>query len=54
MTLGRTILSNISISENAIVGAGSVITKDLAPNSIVAGSPAKVVRHLEQTVEVSK
>jgi len=51
---GATILSNISIGENAIVGAGSVVTKDVAPNSIVAGNPAKVLRYLEQTVEVTK
>ena len=51
---GATILSNISIGENAIVGAGSVVTKDVAPNSIVAGNPAKVLRYIEQTVEVTK
>ena len=51
---GATILSNISIGENAIVGAGSVVTKDVAPNSIVAGNPAKVLRYIEETVEVTK
>jgi acetyltransferase-like isoleucine patch superfamily enzyme len=48
---GATILSNTKIGENAIVGAGSVVTKDVPPNSIVAGNPAKVLRYLEQTVE---
>ena len=48
---GATILSNISIGENAIVGAGSVVTKDIPANSIVAGNPAKVLRYIEQTVE---
>ena len=48
---GATILSNINIGENAIVGAGSVITKDVPPNSIVAGNPAKVLRYIEQTAE---
>jgi len=38
---GATILSNISIGENAIVGAGSVVTKDVPDNAIVAGNPAK-------------
>ena len=47
---GATILSNISVGENAIVGAGSVVTKDVPPNSIVAGNPAKVLRYIEQTV----
>ena len=48
---GSTILSNITIGENAIVGAGSVVTKDVPPNSIVAGNPAKLLRHLEQPLE---
>ena len=48
---GSTILSRVTVGENAIVGAGSVVTKDVSPNTIVAGNPAKVLRHLEQTVE---
>jgi acetyltransferase-like isoleucine patch superfamily enzyme len=48
---GVTILSNISIGENAIVGAGSVVTKDVPPNAIVAGNPARVLRYIEQNVE---
>ena len=48
---GATILSNISVGENAIVGAGSVVTKDVPRNAIVAGNPAKVLRMLEPTVE---
>jgi len=51
---GATILSNTTVGENAIVGAGSVVTKDVPPNSIVAGNPAKVLRYIEQTAEVSK
>jgi acetyltransferase-like isoleucine patch superfamily enzyme len=51
---GATILSNIIIGENAIVGAGSVVTKDVPPNSIVAGNPAKLLRHIEPTMEVIK
>jgi len=50
---GATILSNVTIGENAIVGAGSVVTKDVAPNSIVAGNPAKLLRHIEETIEAS-
>ena len=49
---GATILSNISIGENAIVGAGSVVTKDVAPNSIVAGNPARLLRYVEQSQEI--
>jgi len=51
---GATILSNVTVGENAIVGAGSVVTKDVPPNSIVAGNPAKFLRHIEQKVEASK
>jgi acetyltransferase-like isoleucine patch superfamily enzyme len=36
-----TILCGITIGENAIVGAGSVVTKNVPPNSTVAGVPAK-------------
>jgi acetyltransferase-like isoleucine patch superfamily enzyme len=43
---GSTILSNVVIGENAIVGAGSVVTRDVPPNTIVAGNPAKVLREI--------
>jgi acetyltransferase-like isoleucine patch superfamily enzyme len=48
---GATILSNVHIAENAIVGAGSVVTKDVPANAIVAGNPAKVLRYIQQNVE---
>jgi acetyltransferase-like isoleucine patch superfamily enzyme len=44
---GSTILANVVIGENAIVGAGSVVTRDVPPNTIVAGNPAKVLRLIE-------
>ena len=51
---GATVLCKVTIGENAIVGAGSVVTKDVPANTIVAGAPAKVLRTLEPTVmEVS-
>jgi acetyltransferase-like isoleucine patch superfamily enzyme len=43
---GSTILANVAIGENALVGAGSVVTKDVPANAIVAGNPAKVLRYL--------
>jgi acetyltransferase-like isoleucine patch superfamily enzyme len=43
---GATILSKLVIGENAIVGAGSVVTRDVPPNVIVAGNPAKLIRVL--------
>ena len=48
---GATILSRISIGESAIVGAGAVVTKDVPPNAIVAGNPAKVLRFIEPSLE---
>ncbi|HVU46951.1 MAG TPA: acyltransferase [Terracidiphilus sp.] len=48
---GTTILCNLSVGENAIVGAGSVVTKDVPPNAIVAGNPARVLRYIESKTE---
>jgi acetyltransferase-like isoleucine patch superfamily enzyme len=45
---GSTILSKITVGENAIVGAGSVVTKDVPANAIVAGNPARVLRYLTE------
>ena len=42
-----TILGGVTIGENAIVGAGSVVTKDVQPNSIVAGNPARFRRKID-------
>jgi acetyltransferase-like isoleucine patch superfamily enzyme len=44
---GATILSKVSIGENAIVGAGAVVTKDVPADAIVVGNPARVLRKLE-------
>jgi acetyltransferase-like isoleucine patch superfamily enzyme len=41
-----TILCGVTIGQNAIVGAGSVVTKDVAPNTIVAGIPARKIRNI--------
>jgi acetyltransferase-like isoleucine patch superfamily enzyme len=51
---GCTILANITIGENALVGAGSVVTKNVPANAIVAGNPARFLRYIEQTTEVAK
>lgn len=45
---GATILSQVVIGENAIVGAGSVVTKDVPANAIVAGNPARLLRILDE------
>ena len=39
-----TILCGVTVGENAIVGAGSVVTKDVPANSVVAGVPAKIIK----------
>jgi acetyltransferase-like isoleucine patch superfamily enzyme len=47
---GVTVLSNVKIGENAIVGAGSVVTKDVPDNAIVVGNPAHVKRFIDTKV----
>ena len=42
-----TILCGITIGEGAIVGAGSVVTKDVPPYTVVAGNPARILRKLD-------
>ncbi|HLW53536.1 MAG TPA: acyltransferase [Candidatus Angelobacter sp.] len=49
---GSTILSNVAIGENAIVGAGSVVTRDVPANAIVAGNPAKILRYIDVGVGI--
>ena len=41
-----TILCGVTVGENAIVGAGAVVTKNVAANTVVAGVPAKVIKKL--------
>jgi len=43
---GATILSNVTVGERAIVGAGAVVTRDVPPDTIVVGNPAKVLRSI--------
>ena len=43
-----TVLAGITIGENAIVAAGSVVTKDVPDNMVVAGSPARVIREIKK------
>jgi acetyltransferase-like isoleucine patch superfamily enzyme len=47
---GTTILANVTIGENALVGAGSMVTRDVPPGSIVAGNPARVLRSITKTL----
>lgn len=51
---GATILPNLEIGENAIVGAGAVVTKSVPANAVVAGNPAKVLRYIETEAVVEE
>jgi len=44
---GATILANVTIGERAIVGAGSVVTRDVPPDVIVVGNPARILRSID-------
>lgn len=43
-----TILCGVTVGENAVIGAGSVVTKDVPERAVVAGNPAKVIRILDE------
>jgi acetyltransferase-like isoleucine patch superfamily enzyme len=44
---GATILPGVTVGENAVVAAGAVVTKDVAPNTIVGGNPAKFIKNVD-------
>lgn len=46
------VLRGVTIGENAVVGAGSVVTRDVPPRTVVAGVPAKVIRHLDASPDI--
>ena len=48
---GATILANVTVGEEAIVGAGSVVTRNVPARAVVAGNPARVLRVLEPVGE---
>ena len=43
---GATILPSVTVGKNAVVAAGAVVTKDVAPNTIVGGNPAKFIKNI--------
>lgn len=48
---GATILPGVTVGDNAVVGAASVVTKNVAPDTIVAGNPAKFIRRIMPQAE---
>lgn len=48
---GATILPGVTVGDNAVVGAGSIVTKDVEANTIVAGNPARPIKHIPPRAE---
>lgn len=48
-----TILSNVSIGDDVVIGAGSIVTKDIPSNSIAVGAPAKVIKALKRDSSIN-
>ncbi|MFN8386468.1 MAG: acyltransferase [Anaerolineales bacterium] len=49
-----TILPGITIGQNSMVGAGAVVTRDVPPNSIVMGNPARIVNYVTESFETEE
>lgn len=49
-----TILPGVTISDNCVIGAGSVVTKNIEANTVVAGNPARIIKRLSNTIDSSE
>lgn len=50
ISAGARVLGGIKVGNNVIIGANAVVTKDVDDNTIVAGVPAKVIRHVDEDI----
>lgn len=48
------IMGGVTIGDNAVIGAGSVVTRDVPPNTVAAGTPARIIRRIEENEADSK
>lgn len=54
ITTNCIILPGVKIGDNAVIGAGSVVTKDIPANSVAAGNPCKVIKHFDESQLITK
>ena len=45
-------MPGVTIGDNAIIGAGSVVVKDIPANTVAVGNPCKVKKHIKETINV--
>lgn len=45
------ILEGVRVGKNSVVGAGAIVTKDVPPNTVVTGSPARIIKEIDQSVK---
>lgn len=52
--INAAIMPGVTIGDNVVIGVGAVVTKDIPPNSIAAGTPAKVLKSIDEYYEKHK